>query len=343
MLCVSDVFTTGIWTGLDELLDGDLKELAKDLPQIALDSRSSGTIKNYLTGFKRWKVWASKYDEINILPTEPKHIALYLTYLTKISKSHTPISLAFYSLSWAHRTAGFDDPTNHDLPKMVRESAVRKLGKGNNKKLPVSSDDIKCIVKKFAGVNASLLDLRTVCICLLCYSGFLRFDEVASIKFCDIEIEETHMRLFIEKSKTDQCREGAWVYISRAYSIACPVTILERYLSLAVFKKGSEKYLFRAVSYFRSLGRHKLRPGNSPITYSCARELILKVFKEVGLESRLFGTHSLRAGGATAAAENQVPDRLFKKHGRWRSERVKDGYVKEGLNQLLLVSINLGL
>ena len=38
--------------------------------------------------------------------------------------------------------------------------------------------------------------------------------------------------------------------------------------------------------------------------------------------------HSLRAGGATSAANVGIPDRLFKRHGRWASENAKDGYVK---------------
>ena len=148
----------------------------------------------------------------------------------------------------------------------------------------------------------------------------------------------------IERKSGDRPGErGAWVYISKSYSVACPVTILKRYLHFAGFTGRCEKYIFRSVSLFKSLKKHKLRPSNTPITYTCARELILKMFKDVGLNSRLFGTHSLRAGGATAAAENQVPDRLFKKHGRWRSKRVKDSYVKENIEQLLVVSQNLGL
>ena len=39
------------------------------------------------------------------------------------------------------------------------------------------------------------------------------------------------------------------------------------------------------------------------------------------------GTHSLRSGGASAAANAGVPDRLFKRHGRWLSDSAKDGYV----------------
>jgi hypothetical protein len=38
-----------------------------------------------------------------------------------------------------------------------------------------------------------------------------------------------------------------------------------------------------------------------------------------------------------------VPDRLFKEHGAWRSERVKDGYVVNSLQARLSVTSNLGL
>ena len=32
--------------------------------------------------------------------------------------------------------------------------------------------------------------------------------------------------------------------------------------------------------------------------------------------------------GSTVAANTGVPNRLFKRHGRWRSENAEDGYVK---------------
>ena len=49
------------------------------------------------------------------------------------------------------------------------------------------------------------------------------------------------------------------------------------------------------------------------------------------------------AGGATAAAVAGVPDRVFKKHGHWKSENAKDGYVEDSLEQGLSVTKNLGL
>ena len=50
---------------------------------------------------------------------------------------------------------------------------------------------------------------------------------------------------------------------------------------------------------------------------------------------------SLRAGGASLAANKGIPDRLFKRHGRWKSDRATDGYVKDNLKMLLSLSKNL--
>ena len=38
-----------------------------------------------------------------------------------------------------------------------------------------------------------------------------------------------------------------------------------------------------------------------------------------------------------------VNDRLFKKHGRWKSEKIKDGYIHESTEAKLVVTKNLGL
>ena len=56
-----------------------------------------------------------------------------------------------------------------------------------------------------------------------------------------------------------------------------------------------------------------------------------------------FGLHGLRSGGATAAANAGVPDRLFKRHGRWLSENAKDSYVKDKLEDRLGVTRNIGV
>ena len=82
---------------------------------------------------------------------------------------------------------------------------------------------------------------------------------------------------------------------------------------------------------------------DKPVSYTTLRKDILEAVNSVGLDKSKFGLHSMRRGGATQAASAGVNDRLFKKHGRWKSEKAKDGYVAEDLNAILSVSRSLGI
>ena len=77
------------------------------------------------------------------------------------------------------------------------------------------------------------------------------------------------------------------------------------------------------------------------MSYTRTREIVLQAFAELGYPKHLFGLHSLRAAGASAAANASVSDRLFKRHSRWRTDRAKDGYIKASLESLLSVSKSL--
>ena len=78
------------------------------------------------------------------------------------------------------------------------------------------------------------------------------------------------------------------------------------------------------------------------LTYSRMRELLKEKLQELGFLSTEFSLH-LRAGGASTAAGAGVPDRIFKRHGRWKTENAKDGYVEDALEKRLSVSRSLGL
>ena len=66
------------------------------------------------------------------------------------------------------------------------------------------------------------------------------------------------------------------------------------------------------------------------------RELFLAKSNELGLMPR-------NSCAARAAAKAGVPERLFKRHGCWKSESAKDGYVEDLREALLSVSESLKL
>ena len=77
------------------------------------------------------------------------------------------------------------------------------------------------------------------------------------------------------------------------------------------------------------------------MSYSRRRKIVLQAFAELGYPKNLFGLHSFRAGGASAAANAGLSDRLCKRHGRWKTDQAKDGYIKNKLDYLLSVSRSL--
>ena len=117
---------------------------------------------------------------------------------------------------------------------------------------------------------------------------------------------------------------------------------LESYLSQAGIVLSDNRPIFRPIVKSR-LGE-KLR-GTVRLTYTRLHECFKEKLKAlaIGFPAEQFGLHSLRAGGATAAANNGVLDRLFKRYSRWKSESAKDGYIEDFLEARVSVSGNLGL
>nr|XP_034322881.1 uncharacterized protein LOC117688728 isoform X2 [Crassostrea gigas] len=103
----------------------------------------------------------------------------------------------------------------------------------------------------------------------------------------------------------------------------------------------SEEYVFCAIS--KSGSGYRLRNREKPLSYTRVRELFIEAFTGIVDNIKVYGLHSLRSGGATASAVRGIPDRIFKRHGRWRSESAKDGYVQDPLSERLSVSKELGL
>ena len=242
-----------------------------------------------------------------------------------------------YGLKWVHEMAGLDNPTDHPLVRSVLEGARRQLGKPINKKEPVTVEMLQKLVQQFGGSGASLSDIRSLALCLLAFSGFLRYDEIVRCRFSDIKFYEDYMELFIASSKTDKLRNGETLVIAKTRNPTCPVSMLNRYIVMAKEPANAPNWLFRPIN----AKQQSLREGR--LSYTRVRELVLSMLKHVVEDVSGFGVHSLHSGGATAAANAGVSDRHFKRHGRWKSETAKDGYIKDSLETRLQVSQKLGL
>ena len=174
----------------------------------------------------------------------------------------------------------------------------------------------------------NLKDLRSICMFIVGFAGFYALN----LKSHDILFHDTHVSLFIQKSKTDIYRDGSWVILSKTSSNLCPVKILHNYLSLGKIKNDSDKYIFRNLQKNKS--GFTLRKENKPMTYIRFREMFIESFKSLVPNIKMFGLHSLRSGGAS------MPMLVFQID--FLSATV-DGEVKMLKNSRLRVSHSLGL
>ena len=109
--------------------------------------------------------------------------------------------------------------------------------------------------------------------------------------------------------------------------------MLQKYLECFDQSLTSDDYLFRPVC--RSKGKCQLLKRNKNLSYTRARECIVKKLKMVAPDLNL-GIHSLRASGAGSVANaDGVTDRCIKRHSRWRSDTAKDRYIKDSLEKRL--------
>ena len=90
---------------------------------------------------------------------------------------------------------------------------------------------------------------------------------------------------------------GRWVAIARSNQDTCPVKALEQYIAAAEIDLGGDLPLLRALSSSRSTSKVQCQGLN----YSRAREIVKDAFKDI-TDVSCISLHSLRAGGATAAA-----------------------------------------
>lgn len=326
-----------------DLKNPELRRLANKVPFRVVQAKAPSTVDRYSRAFNEFKRWASDFDELVCLPATSLSVSLYLEHLIESECSTAKLESAYYGIHWAHQIFGIASPCDCSLVKHLLEAGKRKVSKPIVKKEPVTLEMMTNICLKYAHPEVNLSDLRLAALCVTAFNGFLRFSELSSLRCCDVRFSNKDsvqfVQLYIQKSKTDIYRDGACVLLAKSDNLTCPFTILKRYVNKANIDVSSQELFFRRIQFVKSTNSYVLRSGG--LSYTRMRELVLGAFESLGYRKEKFGLHSLRSGGATAAANAGVNDRLFKRHGRWKSETAKDGYVKDNLESLLLVSQSL--
>jgi integrase len=313
--------------------------LAEHMATYILHSRADNTVKKYNGYFKLFRAFCESKG-LSARPANYMTVALFLTSLLDENKSNSVVSSSVYAIKWMHSIHDFPDPTDNSVVRNLLEASKRLRSKPVVKKDIVDSNMLKSLCALFEN-NMTLVNLRDLSMILICYAGFLRFNELSSLCCNDVIFNENHIVIKIRVSKTDIYRKGNEVLIAKGDTIACPYKMLQKYMSKADLTVESEQYLFRPL--LKTRGTYSLVKVNKQLSYTRAKECIVAKLRLVAPGLKL-GTHSLRASGASAAVNfGKVSERCIKRHGRWKSDQAKDGYVQDSLEERLFISKHLEL
>ena len=223
------------------------------------------------------------------LPANPMTVALYVTDQLDQNKSFSVISASVYAIKWKHSIFGWEDPTVDSIVQHLVEAAKRIRSKPTEKKDVVDADMLISLCTRFQG-DMTLINLRDLAMILICFAGFLRFNELSNLLCSHVTFKNDHLTLNIKSSKTDVYREGCEVIIAKGSSVACPYSMLERYMRAADLTTSSDQFLFKPL--LKSKGRYSVVQKNKHISYTRARECIVSKLSLVAPGLKL-GTHSL--------------------------------------------------
>ena len=340
-VCLIDVFTDGLGF-LPSVQDPTLQILVDKVPTVLSSARAPSTNQAYGLAYKRWRVWALTYPEIQPLPANHLHVLLYLMQLEESISSYSTINLAICAIKWAHGMAGLESPTDHVLVQEALQGFRRRLARPTIRKEPFMKDHIHRLITEVQ--REYVVDMRNTVLIVIAYFAMLRVSELRYIQACNIIVFEDRLEIVIPQSKCDQLREGDKVLVAKLGGALCPVELFCAYLAMVqidVFSQTySDQYIFRR--FLTRASGVQLTPDNIPMTYSRIREIVKGKAKQIGLDVSKIGTHSMRAGGATIAANSGIDDRVLQRHGRWSTATSKNRYVLDDIQSQLSVSKILG-
>ena len=298
----------------------DLKTLQDETLKNLKSSKALNTVRAYKSDFKDFGLFCVKNGFKN-LPTDPKIVSLYLTYLSSKNIKISTIKRRLVSIGVIHKMKGYYLDTKH--PAIIENLMGIKRRKGVNQigKKPILINKLKQIIDVINKENApEMKKMRNKTLLLIGFAGGFRRNELISLDIEDIEFVFEGVKITLNKSKTDQFGEGFVKGIPHFQnSLYCPVTSLKRWINYSKIKKGP---LFTRFSKGSKITKVRLTDQSVALII---KEYLLKA----GIDNKNYSGHSLRSGFATSAAEAGAEERSIMAITGHKSTEMVRRYIKE--------------
>jgi len=298
----------------------DIKALKEETLLNLQSSKANNTVRAYKSDFNDFGLFCVK-NGFKSLPTEPKIVSLYLTYLSTKQNKISTLKRRLVSIGVIHKIKGYYLDTKH--PSIIENIMGIKRRKGSIQKgkKPLLINNLKELIKVIDEQNKKeIKKLRDRTIILIGFSGGFRRNEIVSLDFDDLDFVPEGLKINLRSSKTDQFGEGftkALPYFDN--SKFCPVVSLKKWIEISKISSGP---LFRKFVKGSKLSDKRL-------TDQTVALLIKEYLQLTGIDSRNYSGHSLRSGFATSAAESGAEERSIMAMTGHKSTEMVRRYIKE--------------
>ena len=298
----------------------DIKALQEETLINLQNSKANNTVRAYKSDFNDFGIFCAQ-NGFKSLPSDPKIVSLYLTYLSTKNAKMSTLKRRLVSIGVIHKLKGHYLDTKH--PAIIENIMGIKRRKGNIQKgkKPLLISSLKQIINVIdQEKKEEIKKLRDRSIILIGFSGGFRRNEIVSIDCDDLDFVPEGLKISIRRSKTDQFGEGftkALPYFDN--SQYCPVVSLKKLLDLSKINTGP---VFRRFIKGSKLSEYRL-------TDQTVALLIKKYINLAGIDSRNYSGHSLRSGFATSAADSGVEERNIMAMTGHKSAEMVRRYIKD--------------
>ena len=305
---------------MNDIIVTDIKALQEETLLNLQSSKSNNTVRAYKSDFNDFELFCDK-NGFKSLPSDPKIVSLYLTYLSTKDAKISTLKRRLVSIGVIHKIKGYYLDTKH--PSIIENIMGIKRRKGSIQigKKPILVNSLKEIINAIDDQDKEeIKKFRDRSIILIGFSGGFRRNEIVSLDFDDLDFVPEGLKINLRRSKTDQFGEGftkALPYFDNTQY--CPVVSLKKWIEISKITSGA---VFRRFSKGSKLSENRL-------TDQTVALLIKEYLNLAGIDSKNYSGHSLRSGFATSAAESGVEERSIMAMTGHKSTEMVRRYIKE--------------